>query len=287
MPRLYEYFLKDQGRTLLYSKGEARVTNSQTGEFIEVKARIHIDHEPNALYVAFFVPESAQIVRPERELLNYVKEVLSWPSDIQCDIGYLGSEKLSSTTCRFTGRVFIYTENKLSDDHKIEISRAGVELGYSVVIRDGLYSEARTRIEVPLAFISHDSRNKELFAEPLALALSTRMCPVWYDDYSLRIGASLRDSIEKGLKECKKCIFLLTPQFLANGGWAKREYDSIFTRELVEENNVILPVWAGVKKKDIYEYSPSLADRCAVIWPFNSKDSAGEVAAKLIKEIMP
>jgi hypothetical protein len=60
------------------------------------------------------------------------------------------------------------------------------------------------------------------------------MCLVWYDQFSLRVGDSLRESVEAGLKECHKCILVLTPNFLSNKGWAKHEYSSIFTREIVE-----------------------------------------------------
>jgi TIR domain len=59
------------------------------------------------------------------------------------------------------------------------------------------------------------------------------MCPVWYDEFALKIGDNLRDSIERGLKECRKCVLVLSPNFLTNGGWTKKEFDSIFTREIL------------------------------------------------------
>jgi len=43
------------------------------------------------------------------------------------------------------------------------------------------------------------------------------------------------------------------------------EFNSIFTREILERRNVILPIWHGVSQKDVYDYSPSLAER----WRFN------------------
>jgi hypothetical protein len=86
------------------------------------------------------------------------------------------------------------------------------------------------------------------------------LCPVWFDEFSLAVGDSLRESIEAGLKTCHMCILVLTPNFLAKGGWPKREYDSIFTRELIENKKLILPVWAGVSKEEVYEYSPILAE---------------------------
>ena len=108
------------------------------------------------------------------------------------------------------------------------------------------YAKQRDELAVPLAFISHDSKDKSDVARPLANLLLTRMCSVWYDEYSLRVGDHLRDSIEKGIKECKKCILILTPNFLTNNGWTKTEFDSIFTRERIEQQKLILPVWYKV-----------------------------------------
>jgi hypothetical protein len=104
------------------------------------------------------------------------------------------------------------------------------------------------------------------------------MCPVWYDQFALKIGDSLRERIESGLKECPKCILVLTPNFLTNNGWTKREYDSIFTRELVETQRLILPVWDQITAADVYQYSPILADRLAAQW----SSGVEEVARKLV-----
>jgi len=139
----------------------------------------------------------------------------------------------------------------------------------------------RNKYEKPLAFISHDGRDKKEIAEPLALQLQKWMCPVWFDQYSLRVGDSLRESIEKGLKECPKCILVLTPNFLKNNGWTKREYDSIFTRELVEKQCVILPIWHQVTPEDVYAYSPILADRVGAQW----SEGVEETARKLLRAI--
>jgi predicted nucleotide-binding protein len=92
----------------------------------------------------------------------------------------------------------------------------------------------------PRAFISHDSRDKTSIAEPIALQLMKFMCTVWYDEFSLHVGDSLSESIEKGLKECRKCILVLTPNFLSDEGWSKREYDSIFTRRETESHTPCL-----------------------------------------------
>ena len=69
-------------------------------------------------------------------------------------------------------------------------------------------------------------------------------CPVWYDEYSVKVGDSLRASVEKGLKESKKCVLILSPNFLSNTGWTKTEFDSIFTRQILEGSNIVPPFGA-------------------------------------------
>ena len=137
----------------------------------------------------------------------------------------------------------------------------------------------------PLAFISHDSKDKELIAKPLAHGLNSRLCFVWYDEFSLKVGDSLRESIEKGIKEAKKCVLVLTPNFLNNPGWGKKEFNSIFTREMIFDERIVLPIWHNVTKEDVYEYSPSLADTVALIWPNKSDLADAEYSQEVEKLI--
>lgn len=159
--------------------------------------------------------------------------------------------------------------NKFAKHVKFQNSR---DLEMRIQIRDTQYAVGREALEKPLAFICHDSRDKEEIAIKLARRLRSMACPVWYDEFSLKVGDSLRESIEKGLKECKKCVLVLTPNFLSNGGWTKKEFNSIFTREIIEKKNIILPVWHNVTKENIYEYSPSLADKYALDWNSGEDD---------------
>ena len=103
-----------------------------------------------------------------------------------------------------------------------------------------MYAKRRSLYEKPLAFVSYDSRDREV-AQKIAAGLQRMMCPVWYDQYSLKVGDNLRDSIERGLKECRKCVLVLSANFLSNKGWTKREFDSVFTREILEEKHLVLP----------------------------------------------
>jgi hypothetical protein len=78
----------------------------------------------------------------------------------------------------------------------------------------------------------------------------------------------------------RRLVLVLTPNFFSNDGWSKREYDSIFTREIVEKQKVILPIWHQISV-DVYHFSPILADRVAVQWSLG----VDEVARKLLQAI--
>ena len=163
-------------------------------------------------------------------------------------------------------RVFIYAETAFTQAQIADLQHIASQFQHDLQFRDSDYARQRTVREKPLAFISHDSRDKESVARPIALNLQRKLCPVWYDEFSLPLGANLRESIEKGLKECKKCVLVLSPHFLSNRGWGKKEFESIFTREVLQASGLVLPVWAGVTKEQVYEYSPSLLNVKGVDW---------------------
>lgn len=277
MATLKEYFERDQRSALGFNK-QWPLIDQETGiPLIEISTRLNIAFESNAVYVSFYIPATDKVQCPSRIALNNLQAVLDMRNEVYVAGGMPGEDPSTTKEAVFTGRIYIYDENDISDEDRNYIFSQAQKLGHSIKIRGRNYSEERSAHEHPLAFISHDSRDKEEIARPLALALQKQLCPVWYDEFSLNLGDSLRGSIEKGLRECRKCIFIVTPNFLANGGWSKREYDSIFTRELIERQNVIIPIWHGVTAEDVYAYSPILADKYAAIWT-----DADEVARRLI-----
>jgi hypothetical protein len=164
----------------------------------------------------------------------------------------------------FTNLIYVYSEKNFDKVALSYLETKAKELGLTIKVRDQFYANEKSKADKPLAFISHDSRDKAEIAKPLAERLKKRMCTVWYDEYSLRIGDSLRESIEKGIKECSKCILILSPNFLSNDGWTKKEFDSIFQRELIEGKHLVLPIWHNVSKQEIYNYCPSLSNIVAI-----------------------
>ena len=169
-------------------------------------------------------------------------------------------------TIQTTRRVFIYSETDLSTEEIARLQAEAETMGHNLQFRSDAYVKGRSQFEKPLAFISHDSEDKDSVARPIALNLQRKLCPVWYDEFSLGLGDNLRHSIEKGLRECKKCVLILSKNFFANNGWGKKEFESIFTREIIEDTQLVMPVWYGVNKREVYGYSPSLLNVKGVDW---------------------
>jgi TIR domain-containing protein len=111
-------------------------------------------------------------------------------------------------------------------------------------------------------FISHASEDKQAIARPLADALLAMGIRVWYDDFSLAVGDSLRDSIDRGLTHSKFGIVILSRHFFAKH-WPQKELNGLANLE-VDGRRVILPVWHKIGAQEMRSYSPMLADRIAV-----------------------
>ena len=113
------------------------------------------------------------------------------------------------------------------------------------------------------AFISHASEDKTSLVRPLARELEKLGFRVWYDEFELRVGDSLRKSIDKGLVNSRYGIVILSKSFFEKN-WPQYELNGLTARE-VENHKVILPVWHNITKEEVLSYSPTLADKVAVI----------------------
>jgi hypothetical protein len=176
---------------------------------------------------------------------------------------------------------YIYGDEALSESRLGELRELGKRHDTVIRYRGPTYVEERSRFARPKAFISHDSRDGAI-ARDIAIGLSQMGHHVWFSEFSLKPGDRLRQSIEKGIKECKRCIVVLTPNFVSNTGWAATEFESIFAREIHERNSLVLPVWAGVTPDQIFEYSPSLKNIFAAEWlPDDKQQSIRNLARGL------
>lgn len=129
-------------------------------------------------------------------------------------------------------------------------------------------------------FISHASEDKESIVRPLAEELVSLGVSVWYDEYALRIGDSLRESIDKGLLLSRFGLIILSEAFFQKE-WAKYELNGLVSKEM-EGQKVILPIWHKISKDEVMSFSPTLADKVALN---SSILSVKEIAEKVAEAV--
>ena len=110
-------------------------------------------------------------------------------------------------------------------------------------------------------FISHATEDKDDVVRPLAKTLVDQSLRVWYDEFELRLGDSLRRKIDAGLAQSRFGIVVLSHAFFEKN-WTQYELDGLVTREMTGDQ-VILPLWHRITKTEVISYSPSLADKIA------------------------
>jgi hypothetical protein len=126
-------------------------------------------------------------------------------------------------------------------------------------------------------FISHASEDKDEFVRPLAETLENMGVKVWYDEFTLRVGDSLRKSIDHGLVKSRFGTVILSSSFCSKN-WTQYELDSMVAREM-NGHKMILPIWHKVTKNDVLDFSPALADKVALNTSLSSiEEIAGELA---------
>jgi len=129
-------------------------------------------------------------------------------------------------------------------------------------------------------FISHASEDKDEIVRPLANALIQKGIDVWYDEFTLRIGDSLRQKIDQGLANSRVGLVVLSPAFISKG-WTNYELDGIVTRTVSGEQ-VLLPIWHNITKQEVIDYSPSLADKVARSTATHTVDEIAQEIAELL-----
>ena len=131
-------------------------------------------------------------------------------------------------------------------------------------------------------FISHASEDKDSFVTPLAKTLSRLGVKVWFDQFTLKLGDSLSRSIDEGLTKSKFGVVVISKAFMSKG-WPEYELRGLTSREIGKEK-VILPVWHGVNRDEVLNFSPSLADKFAVD---TSRLNFQEIALQIVEIVRP
>ena len=131
-------------------------------------------------------------------------------------------------------------------------------------------------------FICHASEDKEDFVRPLAKALREKRLDVWYDEFQLTVGDSLRAAIDKGLANSRYGIVVLSQHFFTKS-WAQRELDGLVAREDSEGRKLILPIWYKIDHDEVVQHSPLLAG----VFAISSSDGLEHVVSGILKKLRP
>ena len=125
-------------------------------------------------------------------------------------------------------------------------------------------------------FISHASEDKDSFVRRLVQALRDEGLTVWFDEYELQIGDSLRQKIDEGLSHSRYGLVVFSPAFFAKH-WTQYEMDGLIARQMAGER-VILPIWHRLARDEIAQQSPSLTD---IVSLNSSTDPVEAIASKV------
>ena len=150
----------------------------------------------------------------------------------------------------------------------------------SLLHQDRIATRANSNDVVYDVFISHASEDRNAVVRPLANALKEAGLRVWYDEFELNIGDSLRQKIDRGLASSRFGVVVLSKDFF-DKGWTNYELDGIVTRSVSGEQ-ILLPIWHNVTKAEVIEYSPSLADKLARSTATHTVEEIGSEIAELI-----
>lgn len=207
MPTLYEYFLNDfnlgftleKKRKFTYKKINKHNRILGEGQF-EIFERIHLHSITSTRLPTYYIPYIESPFDIIREAFNFIGKSNPTSFDVDVIIGFTGDTHVGIDKTRYTSRIYFYTEKPLTKEEVIRLDKICKEKDVFLTIRSVDYLQKKMSIDSPKAFISHDSRDKEIIAKSIAQGLSSRLCPVWYDEFTLKVGDSLRESIEKGIK---------------------------------------------------------------------------------------
>lgn len=126
-------------------------------------------------------------------------------------------------------------------------------------------------------FISHASEDKQDFVRDLANHLIRNGTNVFYDEYSIKLGDSLFDKINEGIKESKNCIIVFSKYFFEKN-WTMAELKAIFGMHISGRIKII-GIYHNIEFEEVQVKYPLLSDILGV----NSDIGYEKVAEKIFE----
>jgi hypothetical protein len=91
-------------------------------------------------------------------------------------------------------------------------------------------------------FLSHSNKDKKNVGR-LAKDLRSFGLKVWLDEWSIKVGDPITQSIEMGIKNCKYMGIWLT-KYAVSSGWVQREWQAKYNQEVSSGQVSVLPLLA-------------------------------------------
>jgi hypothetical protein len=161
MATLREYFDTDFTRVLNSASTAQWRYASIAGD---APVRVHFDFDSNAKFLSCYLPSDACHQAVIDALVDQVNDLLTIGDGLEVRTNLPGELVRTSLELRFAGRLFIYHEAEIEAATQDLVHTRAVEQGVVVQFRGPQFAAGRARLERPLAFISHDSRDKDLIA---------------------------------------------------------------------------------------------------------------------------
>lgn len=197
------------------------------------------------------------------EVIAWLREqlILRFKSYAKGRAAALGDDRLvrqlKVPTARFDREFNAVADGLIRD---LEIALGPLELrGRLAAVATGQLPSAAPGPRQIDAFICHSGQDKETVARPLADELKVRGFSVWLDEYELTVGKSVYAEIDRGLRNCRFGVVILSPSFFART-WPQNELHALAALGAAEGRSKILPVWHEVDHSDVADFSPLLAD---------------------------
>lgn len=128
-------------------------------------------------------------------------------------------------------------------------------------------------------FISYASEDRDI-AEPIARELTEMGIPTFFDRFSIAVGDSVLESIQRGLASARFGILIVSPHSLKKD-WTREEFGQL-TRARIEGRTRLLPVWHNVTAEEVREHQPGLEDIWSVRSDIGLRAMVRELAGQIV-----
>ncbi|RHO54815.1 toll/interleukin-1 receptor domain-containing protein [Ruminococcaceae bacterium AM07-15] len=124
-------------------------------------------------------------------------------------------------------------------------------------------------------FISHASEDKDSFVREFACALRRSGIDVWYDEYEIKPGMSIRESVDKGLALCDVGVLVFSKSYFKKR-WTIWELNGLI-QKMMNCSATLIPIYYNISHDEILKISPALSDIMGIHFENNLEQTAQKV----------